>query len=157
MTFSLGAKSRANLAGVHPKLIAVVEGAIEITSQDFIVYEGLRAFRTQTDNIANGVSWTMKSRHLCQADGFAHAVDLVPWINRLPTWDWAGWYRIAAAMGRVAGEQDIALIWGGVWDRPMALYASDEEAIVAENKAYVARRRAGGRRAAIDGPHYELA
>lgn len=157
MRFVLSKRSRAHLVGVHPRLVALVERAIEITEQDFIVHEGLRSRAVQKRNIAKGVSWTLASRHLRQSDGFAHAVDLVPWIEGKPVWDWPGCYRIAAAMAVAAREQQTALIWGGVWDRPMRAYAGPAAAIEAACRDYVARRRALGRRAAIDGPHFELA
>jgi peptidoglycan L-alanyl-D-glutamate endopeptidase CwlK len=156
MTFVLSRRSRANLVGVHPRLVTLVECAIEITEQDFIVHEGLRSRAAQKRNIAKGVSWTLASRHLRQDDGYAHAVDLVPWIGGQPVWDWPGCYRIAAVMAAAAREQQTALIWGGVWDRPMSAYAGPAAAIKAACRDYVARRRAFGRRAAIDGPHFEL-
>jgi peptidoglycan L-alanyl-D-glutamate endopeptidase CwlK len=42
MTYKLGARSIANLRGVHPDLVAVVKRAIELTPIDFTVTEGLR-------------------------------------------------------------------------------------------------------------------
>jgi peptidoglycan L-alanyl-D-glutamate endopeptidase CwlK len=52
-----------------------------------------------------------------------------------------------------AREQDIPIRWGGAWD--VVLTESDElpEDLVAD---YVARRRKAGKRAFIDGPHFEL-
>ena len=47
MSFKLGTKSRENLRGVHPDLVAVVERAIEITKQDFTVIEGMRTLQRQ--------------------------------------------------------------------------------------------------------------
>ena len=37
MAYSLGAKSRAELEGVHPDLVRVVERAIVLSKQDFAV------------------------------------------------------------------------------------------------------------------------
>jgi peptidoglycan L-alanyl-D-glutamate endopeptidase CwlK len=42
----------------------------------------------------------MNSRHLIRSDGFGHAVDLVPWINGKPRWEWKPIYHIAAAVRR---------------------------------------------------------
>ena len=111
MSFILGSRSRTRLAGVHPKLVSVVERAIQITAQDFCVHCGLRALAEQRAHVA-GTSWTMNSKHLPQADGFARAVDLVPLIRGKLIWDWDGCYRIAAAMGVAANEQRVALRWG---------------------------------------------
>lgn len=157
MSFVLGAVSRANLAGVHPDLVRVVEAAIAASAQDFRVHQGLRTRAEQRAMVARGVSWTMDSRHLRQADGFAHAVDLVPWIDGALSWDWPACRRIAWAMAAAADALHVGLRWGGVWDKPMAAYAGSLAAVAAENEAYVARRRNAGKRAAIDGPHFELA
>jgi len=59
----------------------VVERATEITSVDFAVHDGLRRIEEQREYVARGVSQTMASKHLPQADGYAHAVVLVPWIG----------------------------------------------------------------------------
>ena len=83
MSFVLGAKSRAELQGVDPDLVRVVERAIAITPVDFTVHDGIRTVAEQKRYVAEGVSWTMRSRHL---EG--KAVDLVPWINGKPRWEW---------------------------------------------------------------------
>src|SRR3546814_1367694 len=86
---------------VKPELVATVKRAIEITIQDFTVFDGIRSVKEQQQHVANGTSQTMKSKHL---DGLA--VDLVPWlasqsgsriesirlpspwISPPPSWDW---------------------------------------------------------------------
>jgi len=50
----------------------VVEHAIQITTHDFRVQEGLRTGERQAELVARGASRTMRSRHLA-----GHAVDLV--------------------------------------------------------------------------------
>ena len=57
---------------MHPDLVRVVERAIQITTQDFRVQEGLRTRERQAELVARGASRTMNSRHLT-----GHAVDLV--------------------------------------------------------------------------------
>lgn len=151
MTFLLGKRSRAELQGVDPDLIRVVERAIEVTSVDFTVHDGIRTVAEQKRYVAEGVSWTMRSKHL---EG--RAVDLVPWINGKPRWEWPPIYRIATAMHQALAELGVTLRWGGVWDRNLndlpGTPAGLEEAVA----DYVARRRAAGKRASIDGPHYEI-
>ena len=93
-TYALGLTSLTNLNGVVLPLVNVVKLAIERTTQDFTVYEGLRSIEQQRKNMARGVSKTMDSMHLKQSDGYGHAVDLVPWIQGHPVWDWDGcWNR----------------------------------------------------------------
>jgi peptidoglycan L-alanyl-D-glutamate endopeptidase CwlK len=50
--------------GVHPDLVRVVERAIQITTRDFPVQEGLRTRERQAALVARGASRTMNSRHL---------------------------------------------------------------------------------------------
>ena len=49
MTYDLGTRSKQNLSGVHPDLVAVVEAAIKITDQDFLVTEGIRNINRQRE------------------------------------------------------------------------------------------------------------
>jgi len=156
MSYILGSASRKALKGVHPDLVRTVELAIKQTAQDFRVHAGLRTLARQRVLVARGVSWTLDSKHLRQADGFGHAVDLVPLIGGRLVWDWPGCRKIALAMAHAARIAGIALRWGGVWDKPLGDYAYSLGAIEAEGQAYIARRRKLGKRAAMDGVHFEL-
>jgi peptidoglycan L-alanyl-D-glutamate endopeptidase CwlK len=157
MTYSLGSKSRAELQGVHPKLVAVVERAIVLTKQDFSVHDGLRTLAEQKEYVKRGVSKTMNSMHMKQPDGFGHAVDLVPYINGQLRWEWRPIYVIASAVHQAAREQSVKLIWGAVWDRAFSDLPGDPKGLEQAVNAYVTRRRGQGKSAFVDGPHYELA
>lgn len=156
MSYALGSASRAELTGVHPRLIAVVERAIALTAQDFSVHDGLRTADEQREYVRQGVSKTMASKHMRQGDGFGHAVDLVPFINGKLRWEWKPIYVIASAVHHAAAEQGVALIWGAVWDRAFATLPGDPAGLEAAVNSYVTRRRAMGKSAFIDGPHFEL-
>jgi peptidoglycan L-alanyl-D-glutamate endopeptidase CwlK len=157
MTYSLGAKSRAELAGVHPKLVAVVERAIQITKQDFGVHDGLRTEAEQREYVSRGVSQTMNSMHRPQPDGYGHAVDLVPFINGRLRWEWEPIYEIAAAVKQAARELGVELRWGGTW-QPLSAIQGDKPLYIEQaQQDYVASRVKAGKRAFVDGPHYELA
>lgn len=159
MSYNLGRKSLDELNGVHPRLVEVVKRAIQLTPVDFGVHDGLRTRDEQVRYVESGVSKTMNSKHLPQADGWGHAVDLVPYINGKLRWEWPPIYAVAAAMAIAAREQQLPLRWGGVWDRrfpvdfPTYTAGGMERAV----SAYTARQRARGRRAFLDGPHFELA
>lgn len=160
MTYQLGNKSRQNLQGVHPHLVKVVERAIELSSVDFSVHEGLRTRSRQAKLVAAGASQTMDSRHLpSDGTGYGHAVDLVPLIdfdgdgNAELRWDWSLCYRVADAVRRASMELQVPIRWGGVWDQALADLAGDMDDEVA---GYVARRKAAGKKAFLDGPHFEL-
>lgn len=151
--FVLGKRSRENLQGVHPQLIEVTERAITYTPVDFGVHEGLRTLERQRKYVADGVSWTMASKHLPQPDGFGHAVDLVPYIDGQLRWEWRPIYHIAAAVRRAAAEVGVSLVWGGVWDRTIAELGDTAERIRRDVEAYCVRHPGPDR---IDGPHYQL-
>ena len=98
------------LRGVHPDLVKVVERAIQITTVDFTVLEGVRSLERQKALFEAGSSQTMKSRHLT-----GHAVDLGAWVDNQLDWSWPLYHRIAGAMKLAAKELDTPIEWGGDW------------------------------------------
>lgn len=159
MSYKLGNTSQQRLVGVHPNLVKVVQRAIEITAQDFAVNEGLRTLERQRRLVASGASQTLNSKHLKQADGFGHAVDLVPWDDfdgngtKEISWHWGHFYPIAEAMRAAAKELGVRVRWGGCWQCLNDTTKPAQE-LVAD---YSAVRRAAGKKAFMDGPHFELA
>lgn len=134
--FQLGTKSINNLEGVRSDLVRVVKRAIELTDQDFMVLEGVRTEQRQRELYGQGrsaaelsaagvdpalskplakvVTWTLKSNHFVQADGFGHAVDLVPYPvdwNTLSKFD-----AIADAMAQASKELGVPIRHGADWD-----------------------------------------
>lgn len=104
MPYTFSARSKNNLTGVHPHLVAIAERAISLTTQDFVVIEGVRSReqcminygkgRTAAQCTAKGipasyanpshakVTWLnnpFNSKHCKQADGTGHAIDIVPY------------------------------------------------------------------------------
>lgn len=104
MTYVLSKRSLNNLNGVHPSLVAIVERAITLTNQDFMVIEGVRSReqcminygkgRTPAQCTAKGipvkyanpahakVTWLknpFNSKHCKQKDGYGHAIDICPY------------------------------------------------------------------------------
>ena len=150
----LGLKSRMELTGVHPRLVDVVKFAIAYTEQDFRVVDGVRSVEEQRDLVERGASKTMASKHLRQADGYGHAVDLVPVVNGVPRWEWPLIYPIVQAMHLASEKMNVPLVWGGVWDRPLLSLASNMLPMEVEH--YVERRKRIGKTAFLDGPHYQL-
>lgn len=111
MAYKLSLRSRNNLIGVHPDLIAVVERAIQITPIDFVVIEGIRTMERQKELVRKRASRTLDSRHLT-----GHAVDIAPWIDGTIRWDWHPFHVIAKeAMKPAADELGIPIEWGGDW------------------------------------------
>lgn len=139
MTYALGQTSLTRLQGVHPDLVKVLKRAIAITPQDFMVLEGVRTPARQKELYAQGrtkpgniVTWTLKSNHFVQGDGYGHAVDLVPYPV---DWNTASKFRaIADAMIKASKDLGIPIRWGGNWD-------GDDRP---------------GEKGETDGPHFEL-
>lgn len=138
--FILGSRSRKNLIGVHPRLVRVVERAIQLSTVDFMVLEGVRSRdqawinwgkgRTAAQCRAAGVpvkyaqpnmarvTWLknpLNSKHCLQSDGYGHAVDLVPYPV---DWDDLSKFdAIAKAMLTAAAELKTTVRWGADWDQ----------------------------------------
>jgi peptidoglycan L-alanyl-D-glutamate endopeptidase CwlK len=110
--FRFSARSRRNLRGVHPELVAVAEAALARTSVDFMITEGLRARERQAALVRVGASQTLNSRHLT-----GHAVDVAAWVGGQVRWDWPLYPPIAEAFKAAAAARGVPLIWGGDWPR----------------------------------------
>jgi peptidoglycan LD-endopeptidase CwlK len=133
--FKLSERSLKSLEGVNPNLVKVVERAIELTEQDFLVLEGVRSKeqcyinygkgRTVAQCSAKGVPTkyaqpnlskvTWLNNPLASKHVTGNAVDLVPspvdWntISKFTT--------ISKAMKQAAKELGVDLEWGGDWTK----------------------------------------
>jgi peptidoglycan L-alanyl-D-glutamate endopeptidase CwlK len=161
----LGAKSKANLVGVHPLLVRLVERAIEITAQDFTVYEGVRTVERQRALVAAHASHTMDSMHIPAPDRLggdagivSHAVDLVPVIDGQPRWEWGAIYPIAAAMVNAAFEQGVSdkLTWGSYWGKHVSDWARLGFTANDAKAAVLAYENWHKGPDFIDGPHWQI-
>lgn len=129
MSFKLSKKSKDRLVGVHPDLVKIVERAIQLTKNDFVVGEGVRTIATQKKYVRIGASKTMKSRHIPSSNkcNLSCAVDL--WaLNDTDNdgdldinWVSSNYRVIADAMKAAAKELNIPIEWGvdlWGWDGP---------------------------------------
>ena len=163
MTFLLGGRSRANMAGVHPDLVRIVQGAIISSACDFGVTG--KAVRTAVEQHAlwlKGVTqkdgYTSKSNHQPWADGLGHAVDLTPYAGGAYIVTEAAWEYypvIASAMSRSAKALGLAhrLMWGCNWRENMDRYGSDPADMRAAMERYKVNHPG---KDFLDGPHYQL-
>jgi peptidoglycan LD-endopeptidase CwlK len=147
MAFKLSKTSLKRLEGVHADLVRVVDVAIQITSVDFTVLEGVRTLARQRQLVASGASQTLNSRHIT-----GHAVDLGAVVGGSVRWDWPLYYKIGEAMRVAAIECHVPINWGAAWHSNLNKFDSAEAA----SDAYVDLRRSQGRRPFMDGPHFEL-
>lgn len=120
--FTFSERSLNNLKGVHPKLVAVVNRALELSQCDFTVLEGVRSQARQDELWAQGrtkagqiVTWVQSAgTHGIHADGYGHAVDLAPYPidwNDLDRFD-----QVSKAIFAAAKELGVKIRWGGNWD-----------------------------------------
>jgi peptidoglycan L-alanyl-D-glutamate endopeptidase CwlK len=146
VAFKFSTRSLKRLQGVHPDLVRVISRALELTPVDFAVIEGLRTVARQKQLVAAGASQTMASRHIT-----GDAVDLGAWVGTI-RWDLGLYYQIAEAMQQASKDLQVPIRWGGAWAR-LDSTSKSPDVLVAE---YVATRKRQGRKAFIDGPHFEL-
>jgi len=149
--FTLSKRSIAKLDGVNDRLVAVVCRAIEITTVDFAVIDGLRTPEKQLEYFNKGAS------HI--KTGGAHvagkAVDLMAYINGRVSWELNLYDNIAEAMRTAAIEQGVAIRWGGAWT--VNDICKWQGTMASAMTAYIDERRKQGKRPFIDGPHFEVA
>jgi peptidoglycan L-alanyl-D-glutamate endopeptidase CwlK len=152
--FKLSSRSLGKLEGVNPVLVDTVKRAIELSKVDFGVIFGVRSLETQKKLYESGRSQTMKSKHLIQPDGTAHAVDLMAYDGSDPSWEIVMYDDIADAMKAAAKETGAKIRWGAAWtvDNIAEWDNSMQEAM----NDYIDIRRKSGRTPFIDGPHFEL-
>ena len=149
MAFKLSKNSLNKLNGVDPRLVSVVQRAIEISKTDFGVTEGLRSIATQKKYVAQGKSQTMESKHIT-----GDAVDLVAYVGSKVSWELNLYDNIADAMKQAAIEKGVSVRWGAAWHiNDIRTYKGTMEQAMNE---YIDLRRSQGKRPFIDSPHFEL-
>lgn len=147
--FHLSQRSHSRLIGVDERLVNLVSSAILTSPIDFTVNEGLRTLERQKHLVAIGASTTLNSKHLT-----GEAVDLIPYVENTIRWEWPLYYTLAEHIRSVAQSMNISLRWGGCWDVYGFTYTSASCKKLVDD--YVARQKKKGKRAFIDGPHFEL-
>ncbi len=155
MSFKLSKKSLKRLEGVHPDIVAVVKRAIELTPIDFGVTCGLRDLKTQERLVREKRSQTLKSKHLPQADGYSHAVDVVAYDSKGDIcWEASVYDDICDAFALACKELLVDMKWGAAWSEGSirGYTVSAEEHM----NRYIDLRRSEQRRPFIDCPHFQL-
>ncbi len=123
MPYAFGTASRDHMKGVDPRMVKVLERAIQISPVDFKVIEGVRTPQRQKKLYAQGrtepgqiVTWTLKSNHFVDPKtGFGRAVDLLP-----APYDWKDpgqFDKMSRAMFEAARQVGVKIRWGADWDQ----------------------------------------
>ncbi len=118
MEYKLGLASQKNLIGIDDDLAIIVQRALEVSTVDFSVVDGLRTIEEQERLVQDGKSWTLDSKHLS-----GDAVDIYPWVDGATSHAEEDYRRVARAMFRASQELGFVIEWGGFWkggkvDRP---------------------------------------
>jgi len=110
--YKFSKRSLERLETCHPDIQKICKELIKI--MDVTVLEGVRTKEQQEEYVRTGKSKTMNSKHLKQADGYSHAVDLAPFPI-----DWKDAERFAYMQGMVRGialQMGIEIRSGIDWD-----------------------------------------
>jgi peptidoglycan L-alanyl-D-glutamate endopeptidase CwlK len=108
--FKLSKKSIAKLKEVHPHIQELVKSAIDLSTIDFGISEGMRTRDRQQILYDTGKSQTMNSRHLT-----GHAVDVYAWKDGAVSWEFEDYETINIAFGKASKLTNIPYVWGGSW------------------------------------------
>lgn len=106
----LNQKSLDKMAGVDPRLVAVMGAAAAICPLQFIITEGVRSWDRQKMLFEAGKSQTMNSQH-CKG----RAVDVCVIINGKADWTFANYRIVAQAVKAAALQLNVPVEWGGDW------------------------------------------
>lgn len=113
--FTFGVTSLNNLKGVHPDLVFLAMHAIKTTKIDFGISCGVRTLEEQRKLMQEGKSKTLNSLHLMQDDGYAHAIDIFPFINGKANWRPSAFKPIMQEFINHAIDNGIPIELGGLW------------------------------------------
>lgn len=114
--FKLSERSKKRLGGVDPRLVEVVEEAIEITKIDFGIpeYGGLRTAEDQMYLFQTGRSKAdgveKKSNHQS-----GKAFDVYAYVEGEASWEEGHLAMVAAAVLQAANKLGYKVSWGGLW------------------------------------------
>lgn len=109
-------KSLSHLAECEHDLERVVTLALKYSKYDFGITQALRTLEEQKENVKNGSSQTIKSRHLPNENGLSEAVDILIYVDGKHTYEQKYYRKVAGAFFKAAFELGIPIEWGGHWE-----------------------------------------
>ena len=108
--FRFSKRSKDNLKGVHPDLIAIAYRALSLSPYDFGITDGVRSLDRQRLLLQEKKTQTLASKHLT-----GDAIDFAVWIEGRLNWEFRYYAQVSAAFKRAAEEYGIVIRWGGDW------------------------------------------
>lgn len=151
--YKFGNRSLSSLATVHEVLQDIASVALTHSEYDFMVVEGARSKDRQQELIAQGASFVSNSKHIpVEPHGKARAIDVAAFVNGAVSWD-AKYYDAIAEAFAIASREFLPIRWGGSW-QPLvpSLYYTPTQ----QREAYIAGKKAQGRKPFLDLGHFEL-
>ena len=149
MAFKLSDNSLKKIVGIDSRLQDIVKHAIEVTSVDFGVTEGLRTLERQKQLVAEGKSQTLLSNHIT-----GKAVDLVAYVDGKLSWEVDHYAEIAHAIRAAAIKYNTPIRWGAAWQ--IHDIRTFPGAMKSAHQQYLDQRRALGKNPFVDAPHFEI-
>lgn len=145
---TLSFSSKIKLDTCVQPLITLMEASIENAPFEFRITCGIRSQAEQDELLRIGASRIKSSKHQIGC-----AVDIVPWINNVPRWDWSLYFKLATHIREVAKQLDINIIWGGSWNQNFTNTVVNPEIL---QKLYIQKCKDARKKPFLDGPHFEL-
>lgn len=108
--FRLTDADRRKLAGVNPRLVAVIERLAKVTPKPFMVVEGVRSISRQHYLYRKGATKTLNSKHLT-----GRAVDIAPLVNGKVSWRWKHFTPVVNAAKAVSADMGVEMTFGYDW------------------------------------------
>lgn len=119
MAYAFGTASEAKLKTLHPDIVRVLRRAMSYQLMDFTIFETARSASQAAANAAKGTG-IVNSKHLVQADGYAHAADVYPYptseAGKTIFQDTKRFNVLAGIILAAAKEEKVKIRWGGNWD-----------------------------------------
>lgn len=106
--FTFSERSIKAMQGIHPDLRKVADRAMELTTHDFVITQGLRTIEQQREYLDEGKSQTMHSRHLVGC-----AIDYVDYPEF--SYNMKLMTEISKPFKQASKELGIPINWGGDW------------------------------------------
>lgn len=142
--YKLSERSLNSLKGVNPNLVKVVERAIELTEQDFIVIEGLRTREQMMINYGKGRTASQIAVHGIPASYAKPKEAKVTWLNNP--------FASNHAKGKAVDIVPSPVDWNNI-----SKFKKINEAMQASAKEFGIKLSYGGDWTKKDYPHWELA
>ena len=139
--------SKKKLETVKPELQEVVNLALTYSPIDFGIATGTRTLEEQKEKVKEGLSKTLKSKHLT-----GDAVDVYAFVDGKANWNTIEYYiQIAGAFQIACKKLETNIRWGGAWTS--LLSGSNPRELL---RAYKHRKAKLNQTPFIDSGHFEL-